>query len=143
MSNQPPNPSEESFFGEVVFTYTRAQALADGVLKDVTALGRHAGFRWPVAVTAAVWADCVAWTEADSDAQRVPQDETGRLFDVLFMAACAARRQPLDRDRMHYQLYRVPRDGHSTGAELVTLKLMVGPGDHGEPVVTILLPHED
>jgi len=28
-------------------------------------------------------------------------------------------------------------------AELTTLKLIVGPGDQGEPVITILLPNED
>ena len=44
---------------------------------------------------------------------------------------------------MMFQLYRVPRDGHSTEAVLVTLKLIVGPGDAGEPVITILLPDED
>ena len=32
---------------------------------DVTAMAREAGFRWPVAVTAAVWADCVATSESD------------------------------------------------------------------------------
>ena len=32
---------------------------------------------------------------------------------------------------------------HSTDAVLVTLKLIVGPGDSGEPVITILLPDED
>ncbi|MGB7933156.1 MAG: DUF6573 family protein [Gammaproteobacteria bacterium] len=46
-------------------------------------------------------------------------------------------------DRLLFQLYRVPRDGRSTKAELVTLKLIVGPGDAGEPVITILLPDED
>ena len=29
------------------------------------------------------------------------------------------------------------------GREEVTLKLMVGPGDVGEPVITIMLPNED
>jgi hypothetical protein len=28
-------------------------------------------------------------------------------------------------------------------AELITLRLIVGPGDSGEPVITILLLHED
>jgi Family of unknown function (DUF6573) len=42
-----------------------------------------------------------------------------------------------------FQLYRVPRDGRSRDAVLVTLKLIVGPGDAGEPVITILLPDED
>ncbi len=35
------------------------------------------------------------------------------------------------------------RDGRSTEAELTTLKLIVGPGDDGEPVMTTLLPNED
>ena len=42
-----------------------------------------------------------------------------------------------------FQLYRVPRDGQSMEAELITLRLIVGPGDSGEPVITILLQHED
>jgi len=40
-------------------------------------------------------------------------------------------------------LYRVPRDGVSTAPDEVSLKLMVGPGDQGESVVTILQPGED
>ena len=44
----------------VIFSYTRAQAIADGVLIDVSELAKEAGFRFPVAVTAGVWAECVA-----------------------------------------------------------------------------------
>ena len=44
----------------VIFSYTRAQAIADGVLIDATELAKEAGFRIPVAVTAGVWAECVA-----------------------------------------------------------------------------------
>jgi len=42
-----------------------------------------------------------------------------------------------------FELYRVPRDGRATEAELTTLKLVVGLGDEGEPVMTILLLNED
>ncbi len=45
--------------------------------------------------------------------------------------------------QMEYQRYRVPRDGESTEAKLTRLKLVCGPGDAGEPVITIMLPHED
>ena len=44
----------------LIFSYTRAQAIADGVLVDVSELAKQAGFRFPVAVTAGVWAECVA-----------------------------------------------------------------------------------
>jgi Family of unknown function (DUF6573) len=139
MSNQE-KPS--SFFGEVIHVYTRAQAIEDGVLVDVSQTAREAGFRWPVAMTRATWDDCVAWTEEDS-LRQVHQDESGRLWDVLWMAMNAIRRLSHKASQIEYQLYRVPRDGASTEARLITLKLVAGPGDAGESVVTIMLPQED
>ena len=41
----------ESLFGEVIFSYTRAQAIADRVLIDVTPTALETGFRFPTAVT--------------------------------------------------------------------------------------------
>jgi len=71
------------------------------------------------------------------------QDESGRLWDVLFMAFVAIRTAADSGDRLRFSLYRVPSDGCTMEAQEVTLKLMVGPGDAGEPVVTIMLPNED
>ena len=142
MSSSSNDRSTESFFGEVISTYTRAQAIEDGVLIDAGSMAQEAGFKWPVAVTSAAWADCVAWTE-DDNRQQVYQDESGRLWDVLFMASHAIRTRSGSGDRLLFQLYRVTRDRRSTKAELTTLKLIVGPGDQGEPVINILLPHED
>jgi hypothetical protein len=62
---------------------------------------------------------------------------------VLVLASHAIRTSNDSGDRMMFQFYRVPRDGQTLDAELTTLKLIVGPGDAGEPVITILLPHED
>jgi hypothetical protein len=137
MSHQ---PTESSLFGDVVFAYTRAQALADGVLVDASALAREAGFRWPVALTAAAWENCVAWGPGDTEAQ-VPQDATGRLWDVLILAAHAARTGT--GAMLYFDLHRVPRDGRARRPTLTTLKLILGPGDAGEPVMTILQPEED
>jgi hypothetical protein len=59
------------------------------------------------------------------------------------MAHHAIRSSRSDGDRLSFELYRVPRDGKSSEAAITTLKLIVGPGDNGEPVITILLPDED
>ena len=59
------------------------------------------------------------------------------------MAACAARANANGGSERLFELFRVPRDGQTSESELTTLKLMVGPGDGGEPVMTILLPNED
>ena len=142
MSNTSNQHAAESYFGEVISTYTRAQAIEDGVLVDAGPTAQEVGFTIPVALTSTVWADCVAWSD-DDNCQSPFQDQSGRLYDVLFMAAFAIRTSADTGDRLLYELYRVPRDGYSTEAKPVTLKLIIGPGDHGEPVMTILLPNED
>jgi len=146
-------------FGEVIYAYTRAQALADGVLVDASAPAREAGIRWPVAMTAAVFARYV----------RVPeqlagwQDEKGRMWDVVWMLRCGiSGGNAKGRERLFKLLVNVPHDGalepnerldqrnpeRAPRAEAwdvleVTLKAEVGPGDDGEPVITVLLPGED
>ena len=115
----------------VVFRYTRAQAIEDGVLVDVSewASSREmmSGFRIPVAMTATVW----AMVEAPKDST---QDTRGRAHDVLWMASLAARRQ-IDSDRATFTV--------RLGRQNVRMWIHVGPGDNGEPVATIMLEGED
>jgi len=135
------NQTATELFGDVIYSYTRAQAIEDGVLVDVSETAREAGFRWPVAITHAAWQECVAWSDDDNQRQ-LQQDESGRLWDVLWMAFVAIRSAD-GGTQMEYPLYRVPRDGESVEAELTNLKLVCGPGDTGKPVITIMLPQED
>jgi hypothetical protein len=105
------------FFGEPIHVYTRAQALADGGLVEATpATVREAGIRFPVAFTAAAWADCVAWTRDDNRRQTY-QDESGRLWDVLWMTRAAITRAPRGAQSVTVELYRVPRDGRTRTAK--------------------------
>jgi len=137
--NQQHAAALDPIFGEVISTYTREQAIEDGFLIDVSEVAREAGIRFPVAITRTAWADCVEWAEADSKRQTY-QDEAGRLWDVLWMAKLAARRGGSE---IHFQLYRIPRGGRGQRPRLTTLKAICGPGDQGEPVITIMLPGED
>ncbi|MCP4408932.1 MAG: hypothetical protein GY807_14450 [Gammaproteobacteria bacterium] len=130
------------FFGETIFTYTRSQAITDGVLVDVSKTAREAGFRCPVAMTQAAWEDNVAWSESDSQRQG-PQDLDGRLWDVLTMAQGAIRSASGHEQQLIYRFLRIPRDGVTKTPSLTTLKLVTGPGDAGEQVITIMLVHED
>ncbi len=54
------------------------------------------------------------------------------------MAHHAIRSSRSNGDRLTFKLFRVLRDGKSTEAAITTLKLIVSPGDQGEPVVTIM-----
>ena len=138
----PASPGCHNLFGEVIYSYTRAQAIDDGVLIDATEMARDAGFKWPVALTVAAWSDCVAWSDADNERQ-VYQDQSGRLWDVLFMASFAVRTANNAKRQLQFDLLRIPRNGRSTTSQRLTLKLILGPGDGGEPVITIMLPGED
>ncbi len=138
----PANPGCHNLFGEVIYSYTRAQAIDDGVLIDATEMANEAGFKWPVALTVVAWSDCVAWSDADNERQ-VYQDQSGRLWDVLFMASFAVRTANNANRRLQFDLQRIPRNGRSTTSQRLTLKLILGPGDGGEPVITIMLPGED
>ena len=144
-----PHPSEARHrFDDapVIHRYTRAEAIRDGMLTDVTETAREAGFKVPVAITGAVQDQCVRWTEDDARRKpRVHQDEDGRLWDVLWMAACKARevaRSGRNASSSLFQVIVVPRPGHGR-RRLRTLKLVIGPGDAAEAVATIMLPDED
>ncbi len=134
--------SMTDFFGPVIHAYTRAQAIEDGVLVDVSETAKKAGFKIPVALTRAVWEDCVAWNDDDNKRQTY-QDESGRLWDVVYMLFFAIKSSRSNGEVKLYQLRRVPRGGRGHMAHEVTLKSHIGPGDNGEPVITIMLPYED
>jgi hypothetical protein len=127
----------------LVSAYTRSQALEDGVLVDAAEMAKEAGFQFPVALTRAVHDRYVKVPE-----NGLPQSEFGRLWDVLWMLSVAIRTTRCF-DRMEYELVvRNPGPTHPNerldyGDRLVTLKAIVGPGDLGEPVITVLLPGED
>ena len=121
------NPATE-FFGEVISSYSRAQAIEDGVLVDVTETAREARIKYPVALTRAVFERCVALPPR----YRGLEDVKGRLWDVLSMFRFAARRGG---DTLLYKLIVTRRT--------VILKAVIGPGDTPAPVITIMLPDED
>lgn len=121
----------------VIYSYTRAQAIVDGVLLDVSKLAREAGFKLPVAVTAGVWAECIAVPQGVAC-----QDETGRLWDVLMLLRHAIATSSSGGDRVDFAVH-VRNDNREGTPPLVSLYALCGPGDDAEPVVTVMLPHED
>lgn len=118
---------------EVISRYTRAQALDDGVLVDVSEMAHEAGFVIPVAVTQAVWSDV-----NDIPPSQSHQDVNGRLWDLLYMSFLRARVAPKGTDEMYTRF--IMHQGRKT---YYTVKLQIGPGDNAEPVITIMRPEED
>lgn len=126
----------------IVSRYTRAQAIEDGELIDVTKAAQEAGFLYPVALSNEVFCGVVF---APPAARARGEDNEGRLWDVLWMAGqmvrskkSELRNRPLD--RLPFQVIATSAQGVHVTHEL---HIVVGPGDKGEPVLTIMFPHED
>jgi len=56
---------------EIISLDTRADAIADGFLVDVSDMAKEAGFKWPVAVTRAVWDDICTLSRARTGGESV------------------------------------------------------------------------
>jgi hypothetical protein len=158
----PPYPRPErcinqsdDFLGEPVYAYTRAQAIADGVIIDLTTaaddkgqlLCHQAGFKVPVAITPTAWLKTIEaggiWKQ-DEDGEVLEfkggQSLTGRLWDVLWMLRVASGKAAKS-ERIHFQvLVDVNGDGCH---EIVRLWALCGPGDDAQPVITIMVDWED
>ena len=122
---------------ELLYAYTRKDALADGVQIDVSETAREAGLKFPVYLTRAVWENYV----------RVPdgvrcQNEKGRLWDIVWMLRCAARRT--SGPQMLFGLH-IRNDNRDRTPPLVNLKAVCGPLDihDPQPAITVMLPDED
>jgi len=122
-------------FGPVIYSYTRAQAIEDGVLVDVSKMARQAGFKVPVAVTQGLWSELITPPAAVAHCQ----DEDGRLWDVLWMAALQAR---VNGGASHLTFQVLFQQIPNFPPKTVTLWAIADGGDDGELVVTIMRPED-
>jgi hypothetical protein len=127
----------DSPFGEVVYAYTRAQAVADGVQVEVTKIAAEAGIWFPVFLTRTVYDAYVAVPPGVTG-----QDEAGRLWDLVWMTRFAIIRARPGCDRIPVALY-VRND--NTRSRLVKLVAVCGPLDihDPQPAITVMMPDED
>jgi len=112
--------------GPIIFAYTRKQAIEDGVLVDVTSLARRMGFKIHTAITCAAIVEITCGCE---QTEAFYQSSILTALKTLFEEI----RKPTNHntDRVHFRL----ADLH--------LWFLIGPGDEGEPVLTIMLEEED
>jgi hypothetical protein len=147
---------------EVISTYSRAQAIEDGVLVDCgqppfNELNRRAGIKVHVAMTVEVFHSYVhpvggcfpVKTTQQGDCWELPQQSshlppgqtiTGRYWDIVWMLRLAMRHQ-LEESCVFFDVHVVPNSGGNP--ETAKLKCVVGPDDEGDVCLTIMLPDQD
>ncbi|GAB6037684.1 hypothetical protein JCM15519_22430 [Fundidesulfovibrio butyratiphilus] len=119
----------------IVYSYTRANALADGVLVDITPIARNYGFKLPFAISDALYN---GYVEPAENLESLGQSLAGRLHDLLTLANVSAR-QSMGEDRVFFKVAFLMRPEKTETMQVV---LHVGPGDSGEPVLTLCLPED-
>ena len=120
----------------IIFSYTRAQAIADGVLIDVTAHAAEVGFKVHTVVTDHLYGEYVV---PPAGLEGEGQSIEGRLHDLLFRTLLAAK-AIRDSDRAEFDVLFLMASGRWDAAHVVAV---IAPGDQGEPVMTIMLPEDD
>jgi hypothetical protein len=121
---------------EVVHRYTRAQAIADGVLVDMTAMGRGCGFKLPVAITATLFADVESWADGADWGNGEPTAEQFVRWLLCFACETIRASQEINTDRLTLSL------SHFAGCPKSAV-IHVGPGDDAEPVITLMYPGDE
>ena len=137
MKEEPTAADRQNFVGGIIYAYTRAQAVADGVQVDVTKTAQEAGIKFPMFLTRAVFD---AYVAVPPDV--TGQDEAGRLWDVVWMTRFGIIRARPGIDRIPVAMY-MRNDNHR--AKLVKLIAQCGPldMDDPQPAITVMMPDED
>lgn len=121
----------------VISIYTRAQALQDGVLVDVSDLAREAGFTWPVAITDHLYHSYIVPALAlVAEGQSVQ----GRLWDSLMCLRHAISSSKDDTYLRFTVLFQMSPGAAPVPVELVSV---AGPDDDGSPCLTLMLEGDD
>lgn len=119
---------------DLIHSYSRAEAFADGVLVDLSGnevCRQH--YRYPVAVTRAVYDIIDRAVKSPNHLNDFP----GILHDILWMSRCNSK--PLSESA---RVFDVVIKGAGRQA-VYKMKIVCGPGDDLQPVVTIMLPEDD
>ena len=122
---------------QIIHTYSRRQAIKDRMLFDISNTAKEYGFKIPVAITRNLLYRYIDPSEA---CEKIGQSLSGRLIDVLTVLYFEARRTK--GDRLTFKVAFV-MDAETGRSETVDLLAVVGPGDEGEPVLTIMLPEDE
>lgn len=122
---------------DVIYSYTRKNAIEDGILIDVTEDARDSGIKFSIAVTVKLWNHYI---KPSNEMESIGQSKDGRLWDLLVMFIHAANRSNGQSTIRYKVLFQMVENEEP---DLVEIKALCHPGDTMEPVITLMLPDED
>lgn len=111
---------------EIIHSYSRQDALNDGVFVDVSEWAREVGFVFPVAFTCGLWEEIEAKHEYES--------ARGRGHDILSLAKIAARKAPDNESMVEFTVRFTESDKK--------LWMVIETDSSGMPGLTIMRPED-
>lgn len=136
MANETDNPLEDA---PARYRYSRAQALMDGALVDVSTQATACGFRLPCAVTCNLWARMVP-VQVLRERGESEDERLREMFKQLRAAIGRLRVAGQPSDRVSFRLTLLMPSDRQVPIRLVAV---CGPADDAEPVITVMLEGED
>lgn len=131
------NEQNKSPFGEIIYSYTRSQAVADGFQIEVSKTAQEAGIRFPVFITRTVYETYVTVPLGVTG-----QDEAGRLWDIVWMLRYAIQQSRPGVDRIPVALYVRNDNVRSRLVKLIATCSALDIDDP-QPAITVMMPDED
>jgi len=119
----------DPIYGDVISRYTRAQAIEDGLLFEVTDAPEAAAlFKYPAAITVGLRA------ALQKGQGRILDTYNARLFDVFYMSILASQLQKEETADLFYKC--------RVGGRSLKLWANCGPDDSGAPCMTFGFPED-
>ena len=126
---------EEHYFGHTISSYSRKQAIEDGVLVEFSSkITKEAGIVHPVAITR------TAYQLIEDAVEKGGKDLEGVIWDMLTMFRFAAQKST---GKSHLIFEMMIWEKHVAKDRLMEFKAICSAGDTLDPVITIMLPKEN
>ena len=122
----------------LIYAYTRKQAIEDGNLLDVTAQAKESGFKVPVCVSLNLYAKYIT---PPSGLEGEGQSVEGRLHDLFTMCMLGIQKQ-LNECRVNFKVLFLMKS-QPRSLEEVEVVCQIGPDDDMKPCITLMLPEDD
>ncbi|WP_411330726.1 DUF6573 family protein [Desulfovibrio desulfuricans] len=123
---------------KLICCYTRKRAIDDGIMVDVSDFVSDFGFIVPVAITNNLFTRYIQPTNKLSDAG---QSSESRMIDLLVVMMIKLFQRP-NTEQLSFNVSFDMEYEEKIESKLVQILAVIGQGDAGEPVLTIMLPED-
>ena len=118
--------------GELIYSYTRQDAIDDGIFVDVTEVANRNGFKIPVAITTNLFHSCINKEELDEEANII-------RLNTFLLTVWSAISKHQDKDNDHLLCLTINHDDNLLKVWVaIEAKSLTDPS----PGINILLPED-